>query len=223
MLPLLPAYTHIVNPKLKHIYLKFDDEGNLIIKSPKVSPSRIEALLLKKSAWINRAREKIATKKGRRIDFSQDTELYYLGIPYPIKLVSHPKKRTILLQNEKAFELRYHRYDENLFGQKIDSFYKEQAKIHIPPLIEKWSKRMDLMPTRITFRKTKRQWGSCSAKNALSFNTMMMKLPQNVIEYIIVHELAHIRHKHHQKAFWELVETYLPDYKKRVRELKTYI
>jgi len=49
-----------------------------------------------------------------------------------------------------------------------------------------------------------------------------MKLPLNVIEYIVVHELAHIKHKHHQKDFWKLVEYYLPNYKLYVKELKNY-
>ena len=81
---------------------------------------------------------------------------------------------------------------------------------------------MALVPTNIRFRKTKRQWGSCSGKNVLSFNTMLMKLPLSVIQYIIVHELAHIKHKHHQKSFWKLVEEHLPDYRQRVAELHTY-
>ena len=51
---------------------------------------------------------------------------------------------------------------------------------------------------------------------------MLMKLPQDVIQYIIVHELAHIKHKHHQKSFWKLVETHIPNYKQHVTELKKY-
>jgi len=222
MLPLLPHYTHIVNPRLKHIYLRFDDRGDLIIKSPKISQARIEQILLKKSAWINRARKKIASQKGSIRSFSEKSELYYLGKPYPLYLLSHEKQRTTLHFEEERFTLRYHAYDETLFEDHINRFYKEEAQRVVPPLVAKWAERMRLSPTKISFRKTKRQWGSCSAKNALSFNTMMMKLPQNVIEYIIVHELAHITHKHHQKSFWELVATHLPEYKTHIATLKTY-
>ena len=62
---LLPHYIHIINPKLKHIYLSFSEEGELIIKSPKVSPTQIEQLLLKKASWINNSRRKFEEKKGR--------------------------------------------------------------------------------------------------------------------------------------------------------------
>ncbi|GIT98793.1 M48 family metallopeptidase [Sulfurovum sp. TSL1] len=220
---LLPHYTHIVNPKLKHIYLSFDDEGNLVIKSPKVAQQKIEQLLLKKSSWINHARKKIQQKKGKPLDFSSGAEVYFMGKVYPLTLVQHHKKRTHLDFDGEVFTLFYHAYDEKLFQTHLDRFYKTEAQKHIPSHVAFWAEKMCLSPANVRFRKTKRQWGSCSGKNVLSFNTMMMKLPHDVIQYIIVHELAHIRHKHHQKAFWQLVENYLPEYKQQVAELKNYM
>ena len=219
---LLPQYTHIVNPKLKHIYLTFDNEGNLVIKSPKVTQRKIEQLLLKKASWINNAREKIQYKKGKPLDFSNTLELYFLGEAYPVTLTLHSKKRVQLDFDGEKFTLFYHTYDERLFQTHFDRFYKTEAQKHIPSHVELWAEKMGLPPTNLRFRKTKRQWGSCSGKNVLSFNTMMMKLPHDVIQYIIIHELAHIKHKHHQKDFWQLVEQHLPDYKKQVKELKNY-
>jgi predicted metal-dependent hydrolase len=219
---LLPRYTHIVNHKLKHTYLSFDGEGNLIIKSPKVSQSYIEKLLLKKANWINRSRKKLLNKKGKALDFSKESELLFMGKLYPLTFQKQTKKRTSLAFDGNAFILHYHLYDEAVFQKRIDYFYKEKAKNHLPPLVEEWASQMSLTPNRISFRKTKRQWGSCSAKNDLSFNTMIIKLPQPLIEYIVVHELAHIRHKHHQKSFWAEVAHYLSHYKSLVKELKIY-
>ncbi len=219
---LLPQYTHIVNPKLKHIYLTFDNEGNLVIKSPKVPQRKIEQLLLKKASWINNSREKIQQKKGKPLDFSNILELYFMGEAYSLTLKLHNKKRVKLDFDGEKFTLFYHTYDERLFQAHFDRFYKIEAQKHIPYHVALWGEKMDLSPTHLRFRKTKRQWGSCSGKNVLSFNTMMMKLPHDVIQYIIIHELAHIKHKHHQKDFWQLVEQHLPDYKKQVNELKNY-
>ena len=219
---LLPQYRHIVNPKLKHIYLSFDDEGNLVIKSPRVSVKQIEQLLLKKASWINTSRTKIQRKKGRSLDFNSTLQLYFMGEAYPLTLTQYSKKRVKLEFDGNAFTLFYHTYDETLFQTHIDRFYKKEAEKFIPSHVVHWAEKMSLSPTTIRFRKTKRQWGSCSAKNVLSFNTMMLKLPDDVIQYIIVHELAHIKHKHHQKAFWQLVEAYLPQYKLQVKELKNY-
>ena len=118
--------------------------------------------------------------------------------------------------------LFYHHYDTEQFYKKILHFYKKEAENIIPPLVGKWAKQMQLFPSDVKFRKTKRQWGSCSSKNVLSFNTMLMKLPLEAVEYVVVHELAHIRHKHHQKAFWDLVWQTLPDYRDRMAVLHTF-
>lgn len=219
---LLPQYIHIVNPKLKHIYLTFNNEGNLVIKSPKITQRKIEQLLLKKASWINNSREKIQRKKGKVLDFFRTLELYFMGEVYPLDLTPHSKKRVQLDFDGEKFTLFYHTYDETLFQTHLNHFYKREAQKHIPSHVEFWAGKMNLSPSDLRFRKTKRQWGSCSGKNVLSFNTMMMKLPQDVIQYIIIHELAHIKHKHHQKDFWQLVEHYLPDYKEQVTELKNY-
>lgn len=219
---LLPHYIHIVNPKLKHIYLSFDERGNLTIKSPKVSLRQIEQLLLKKASWIEKSRKKLHLKKGKPLDFSDMPELYFMGKVYPVILKNHDKKKSHLHFDGAKFTLLYYTYDELLFQKHVDRFYKIQSKEHIPAWVEEWAEEMSLSPSNIRFRKTRRQWGSCSGKNVLSFNTMIMKLPKDVIQYIIVHELAHIRYKHHQKAFWQEVEAYLPDYKSQVQELKNY-
>jgi len=219
---ILPSYKHIVNNRLKNTYLSFDDEGNLIIKSPKVSQKYIETLLLKKSSWINRSREKILNKKGRALDFSSSNNLYYYGNSYPLVLEQHHKKRIQLDFIDDTFILRYSNYDEDSFMRHIDNFYKKEAQKEIPNIVLVWSLAMGVKYKKISFRKTKRQWGSCSRDNNLSFNTMLIKLPREVIQYVVVHELAHIKHKHHQKSFWTEVESYLPDYKKHISELKKY-
>jgi predicted metal-dependent hydrolase len=222
MMKILPQYVHIVNPKLKHIYLMFDDKGNLVIKSPKVSQQKIEHLLLSKSSWINNSRKRFENKKGRALDFSADLVLYFMGTAYPLVLVPHNKKKVLFTFDGTLFTLYYHTYDEVLFQTHIDFFYKKEAQKQIPSLVNVWAEKMSLSPSAIRFRKTKRQWGSCSGKNVVSFNTMMMKLPTSVIEYIIVHELVHIKHKHHQKAFWQLLEVYLPEYRIHIEDLKNY-
>lgn len=219
---IFPRYTHIVNPRLKHTYLSFDAKGELVIKSPEVSRSYIETLLLKKASWIRKSQERLAKKKGRTSPISSDTELYFLGDTYPLELKKTENKRISLTRTDTHFLMQYATLDPSLMQKHIDQFYKKEAEAYIPTLVQKWSKRMALVPSDIRFRKTRRQWGSCSSNNVLSFNTMLMKLPSDAIEYVVVHELAHITHKHHQKAFWALVTTYLPDYKKRQHILSEY-
>lgn len=104
----------------------------------------------------------------------------------------------------------------------IEVFYKEKTKEIVTPLVEKYSKIMSLTPSEIKYRKAKRRWGSCSGRNSISFNSSLSQLPLSCIEYIIVHELSHILHKHHQKDFWLHVEKFMPSFKEQEKELKKY-
>jgi predicted metal-dependent hydrolase len=219
---LLPAYNHIINPKLKNIYLSFNSRGELVIKSPKVPIERIEKLLISKAAWIEKARHRLKQRKGQLLDFDEHSTLFYFGNPYPLVL-NYNDKATALGWDGYQFTLAYKIYDEAVFRREIDKFYLKKAQELLPQLVYLWANKMQLAPSGIKLRKTTSQWGSCNSKNMISFNTMMMKLPQHLIEYIIVHELCHINHKHHQKSFWTMVERFMPNYKNARIELKSYI
>ena len=92
---------------------------------------------------------------------------------------------------------------------------RRRAHEIIPPLVARWSAVMGIKPIRITVTGAKTRFGSCSGKNAVSFSYRLMRYPPEAIEYVVVHELAHIRHHDHSPAFWAEVETYLPDYRER--------
>ena len=100
-------------------------------------------------------------------------------------------------------------------NEDIEKFYKKNAIEYITPMVEIYSKLMDLYPKQLKFRKNKSRWGSCSMQNNINLNTELIKQDIKFIEYVVVHELAHIRHKNHQKEFWELVGEFMPDFKER--------
>ena len=94
------------------------------------------------------------------------------------------------------------------------------AKREIPGIVERYAKIMGVDYGRITIRHQKTRWGSCSSKGNLNFNCYLMLAPQEVLEYVVVHELAHRREMNHSKAFWKIVEQYKPNYKWSKRWLK---
>jgi predicted metal-dependent hydrolase len=108
-------------------------------------------------------------------------------------------------------------YENNLVITLLKKTYKQKAKEHIPSIVEKYSSMMNLTPSATVYRYAKRKWASCTSKNTLSFNPEIMKLSKKSIEYIVIHELAHIEHKNHKKEFWALVSKYMPTYKKQMQ------
>lgn len=83
-----------------------------------------------------------------------------------------------------------------------------------------WAARMDVLPAGIRITAARTRWGSCSGKNSLCFSLFLMRYPMEAIDAVVVHELAHIRHKNHGPDFYRLVEGTLPDYRQRIGLLK---
>jgi predicted metal-dependent hydrolase len=89
----------------------------------------------------------------------------------------------------------------------------------IPERVRFWSDRMGLVPTRISISRARTRYGSCSAKNALSFSARLMLRDSDLVDYVVVHELAHIRYKNHAQAFHALIEKTLPGHRQLEKRL----
>ncbi len=144
-------------------------------------------------ALIEKKRNWIEKHLKRLEDKDLESHFYYLGKPLPKEQV-----------------------------ENSDIFYKARALELLPNLVDKHANRMELFPTALKFRKNKTRFGSCSSKNSISLNILLMKYPLEVIEYVIIHELAHIKHKNHSKRFWGLVQEYCPNYKFLDNQLKLF-
>ena len=103
--------------------------------------------------------------------------------------------------------------------EQIEALYRA-AKQTIPPRVAYYAQLMGVTPTGIRITSAAKRFGSCSGKNSLCFSYRVMMYPPEVIDYVIVHELAHIRHHDHSTAFYSFVESILPDYRQREAILK---
>ena len=179
---------------LKNLYLKVIDDENIHIKAGKYfTVYDAKVFLEKKENWIYKKLDEL-----QKISLQDDEFLYFGKVE---------KKEIYNLNDEKS----------------LDKFYKTKAIEYINFLVEKFSNIMELHPTKVSFRKNKRTWGSCNFKNELKFNFLLMKYPFEIIEYVVIHELAHIQHKNHSKDFWAIVRRYCPDYKDREKYFKTFL
>ena len=95
-----------------------------------------------------------------------------------------------------------------------------RAKAVLPDKVEKYAAIMGVMPTGVRITGAEKRFGSCSGKNSLCFSWRLMRYPEAAIDYVVVHELAHIRHKNHGKQFYGFIESVMPDYKEREKLLR---
>lgn len=120
-------------------------------------------------------------------------------------------------QRERLRE-RTERFPEPTEAQRLELI--RRAHEEIPPLVNKYAALMGVRPAAITITSARTRFGSCSGKDRLSFSWRLMRYPAETVEAIVVHELCHIRHKNHQKEFYILLRSILPDYNERTEILK---
>ena len=97
---------------------------------------------------------------------------------------------------------------------------RARAKAYLPERVDLWARRMGVQPAGVKNTAARTRFGSCSAKNSLCFSLYLMQHPVEAIDYVVVHELAHIRHKNHSPAFYAEVAKYMPDYRQRQAMLR---
>ena len=98
-------------------------------------------------------------------------------------------------------------------ARQLQAWYREQALQHAQQRVAHWQKITGLQASAVSVRRYKARWGSCNAAGAVQFNWLLIMAPDWVFDYVVVHELCHLRYMHHGPKFWQLVAHWLPDYK----------
>ena len=118
----------------------------------------------------------------------------------------------ILENRERALQLEAQR---PAYSDREIEHFKNQLRPVLEQRLAYFSEQMGVSYGRVCIRDQKTRWGSCSARGNLNFNWRLCLAPPEILDYVVVHELAHIAHKNHGPQFWALVERYLPDYRAR--------
>lgn len=193
------------------------------------SVDEIEPFLIKHSRWLFNRLDLPEKKPVEPKKFVSGELHYFLGKQYPIEIVASDKN-SVVFDNEKI--VIRHRVDKSTSQQVnlsksvsdlLDRWYLEQAKrvfreISIP-LVESM-KKYNVAPKSFAIKKMKTRWGSCSSKGNINLNLHLIKLPEQCIKEVILHELCHLVHFNHSKDFYALMTAEMPDWKVWKKEIK---
>jgi len=221
------SFNVIRKSNLKNTYICVNSEGVVVKTNRSTTIENINQMVQKKSSWISKKMEMFKTKPTKT-KITTGSRLYYMGKSYYVNINKDKNIQTIEINftHSKFYIITPIIYEEIKLNHTIEKFYKEKAIQKITPIIKKYSKIMGVEPKSVGFRYAKTKWGSCNSNNQLSFNYQLIKLPSSLIEYVVIHELAHIIHKNHSQEFWKEVYKYLPNYKtikERIREFERVI
>jgi hypothetical protein len=164
-----------------------------------------DQLAEEKKDWIQEKKEKFDAFKQEAPErnFDPGEKFLYLGKEHELKLGAIDKVKI----NKSVLKAPYKDTQDSLA-----EFYKEEARKYIRPRVEEYAEKMGVEFNSMALRNQRTLWGSCSPKQNLSFNWRLMMAPADVIDYVIVHELAHLKVKNHTKKFWRLVGDYHDNY-----------
>ncbi len=196
--------------------LTLDRQGRLIAHAPLRMPLRtIEAFILEKQDWIARKRQELSAAGSRMSGFSLEEGgcIPYLGGRVRI---SYDSVRRATMQDGVLTLPRTGRP-----AQQVLNWLAEQARRELPSYVEKWSKRMNVYPTALSFGYAKARYGSMTSDGRMRLNVALMHFPPQYIDYVVVHELAHRVHPDHSPAFHAYVESVLPGAGQLRKEMKT--
>ena len=214
----------IIKNRIKNVYIHIKS-GHIIVKSPiYVSDKKIEELVNKKSEWIYKKLKECEKRENRDTNILENKYLYILGKKINVKFIVKNVKKIEVEMNEIKCDViipgNINISDYSIVQRKIEQKQKEIAIFYIQKIMNEMIKKTKLLPLKVEVRKFKSIWGSCSSKKIIKINQNIIWYSKDEIRYVCLHELCHLKYMNHQREFWNLVEKYMPEYKKSVKILK---
>lgn len=209
----------IIRSKCRTVALIVEYDGSVTVRAPmRLSENAIREFAEKHIDWVEKKKAEMRTVTPTQPKQYQPGETFlFLGKEYALEVVPTQRQKLIL---GDCFQIA-----ESASGNAelvFQKWYRQQASQLIPDRVKFFAELHQLQYEKIKITSARTRWGSCSPKNTLSFSWRLMLTPPEVIDYVIIHELAHTVQHNHSKRFWSLVEKFLPDYKARRKQLRQY-
>lgn len=205
----------LVRSKRKTLALIVETDGTLTVRAPlRMKVDDIRRFIDIKADWIKQKQahfKKVAAPRP----YGDGETFLYLGKEVPLRLV--PGERPALVMN-RVFKLS--RSAQPRAESVFETWYKKQARAVLTERIEFYARKYGFEVKKIRISSARTRWGSCSAQKTLSFTWRLVMAPPEVIDYVVVHELCHLRELNHSPSFWAQVEAILPGYKSQRKWLK---
>lgn len=204
--------------RIKNIIFKIKDDGILAISIPwYVSYEYVEKLLVIRKDWILENIKKLKNMSDEKIKYINGDILNIFDKKFLLEVVES-QKDNVLFKDDRLY-LFTSRIDDRDYKKKIiDYWYREQGKIILKEMLEKWLLITNKSINKLTIKTLKRNWGFCEVgKKNINLNSELLKQDRRFVEYVILHEIAHLEHPNHSKNFYNYVARFMPDWKERKR------
>ncbi len=189
--------------------------------------SRVPALVAKNSLWIERALQKAKAFQGaigpKPIwKMPEEISLPAIDRTWSVVRQRDDQRTRVVVRETSETTLTLQGATEDAASCKIalKGWLTQKGKDHLIPWLKQVSERTGLSYSSVSIRQQKTRWGSCSPRGSISLNARLLFLPPGLVTYVLVHELCHTKQLNHSRRYWQLVESYLPDYRQLERQLR---
>lgn len=202
------------NTRAKRIWIKVEEESGLVLVLPRWGrTSSAAAILRKHKGWILerlRKREELMAEALPALGTART--VFYRGRPFPLRIRSSACALPTAEWHRDRVVLNVPRTLEPPLGEVLEGLFRDRAKIVFERRVQALSELVRVRPKRVQVRDQKTRWGSCTGRGTLAFSWRLLLAPPAVLDYVVVHELCHLRHPHHGRGFWKMVEEFLPNF-----------
>ena len=205
------------------IGISINSYGEIEVQAPKRTPDeKVVQVLEDKWDLIQQKLKEIKDRlNGPKAKvYENDESFLYLGEAYPIKIVQdiNIKHDHVVFEGE-ILHVYVKQFDDEKSKQALKRFYYQQCKILVGKSISNYQSNFKTKPRSVRISDSKTTWGTCDSKLQLTFNWRLAMAPHEVIDYVVVHEMCHMVHLNHDRSFWRLVGSIMPDYKEKEKWL----
>lgn len=199
--------------RIKSARLQVED-GVVSIAVPKaLEAERIEQLLKDKHRWI---KEKLYLHQQQqpapKREMLSGEAFPYLGRNYRLKITTGKLQPVKLLQGRLQVVVPKAMRHDHIIRDMLTHWYRLQAETRFKEKVKRYASIVGVEPTDVSVKTFKSRWGSCNIKGEIQFHWKVIMAPHRIIDYVVVHELCHLKHHDHSPAFWKSVEKIVPDY-----------
>jgi predicted metal-dependent hydrolase len=208
----------LIHTRRKTISLTILPDGKLTVRAPlRMSEVQILDFVRTYEEWIRKNQARIKSYSPPPIKHFIEGEFFlYLGVEYPLTVVSH--QRPALILSNPRFNLAYSNLQKA--RQTFNNWYKTQARIVISKRVVLLARQNRFTYAKIRISSARTRWGSCSTNGTISFTWRLVMAPPDIVDYVVLHELLHTQIKNHSKTFWRKMGAISPNNKKHVHWLK---
>ncbi len=206
----------IKRSRRKSLTLSLNAAGDITIKAPHYFLKRdIQHFILKQSDWITK-RLLLSRENIRHFSFTTGSYIPYMGTELLLQEGSH--KRGIIKDKNLIFLPKNDKTPES----ELIKWYRNSARETLAKYVNYYTELMGIEYNKIFIKAQKSRWGSCSGKGNLNFNWKIILTSEELIKYLVIHEVCHLIEMNHSINFWQLVERYDPLYRKNRKDLQKY-